>query len=122
MATFKPSSSSVLSGHAQKEAGPGAQSAGRPELQLVSIEQKYGVQAAELAHELSRSIRGEIRFDPASRSLYASDLSIYRQLPIGVVIPRDADDVLATVAACEAHEVLGAGAAMVWMAHRKKAA
>ena len=67
--------------------------------------------AAELAQELSRSVKGEVRFDPASRSLYASDLSIYRQMPIGVVIPCDADDVIATVAACHKFEapILGRG-------------
>lgn len=62
-------------------------------------------------HELSRSVRGEVRFDPASRSLYASDLSVYRQVPIGVVVPRDADDVIATVDVCRKHQVpiLGRG-------------
>jgi FAD/FMN-containing dehydrogenase/Fe-S oxidoreductase len=83
----------------------------RAKLQLVTIQQKYGEQAADLAHELSRAVKGEVRFDPASRSLYAADLSIYRQVPIGVVIPRDADDVMATAAACREHDVpiLGRG-------------
>jgi FAD/FMN-containing dehydrogenase/Fe-S oxidoreductase len=56
-------------------------------------------------------VRGEVRFDPGSRALYATDLSAYRQVPIGVVVPRDADDVAAAVEACRAHEapVLGRG-------------
>ena len=49
-----------------------------------------------------RKIRGEVRFDAGSRALYATDGSNYRQVPIGVVVPRDVDDVIATVAACRA--------------------
>ncbi|MDQ3894196.1 MAG: FAD-binding oxidoreductase [Actinomycetota bacterium] len=56
--------------------------------------------ARALARELAATIRGEVRFSPGSRALYATDLSAYRQVPIGVVIPRDVDDVVATVAAC----------------------
>lgn len=56
--------------------------------------------ADELEAELRRSIRGEVRFDRGSRALYATDGSNYRQIPIGLVIPRDEEDVIATVAAC----------------------
>jgi FAD/FMN-containing dehydrogenase/Fe-S oxidoreductase len=49
---------------------------------------------------LRRHLRGEIRFDSGSRALYATDGSNYRQVPIGVVVPRDQEDVLATVALC----------------------
>jgi FAD/FMN-containing dehydrogenase/Fe-S oxidoreductase len=59
--------------------------------------------AEDLAAELRKSVRGEVRFDAGSRALYATDASNYRQVPIGVVIPRDADDVEATVAACRRH-------------------
>jgi FAD/FMN-containing dehydrogenase/Fe-S oxidoreductase len=67
---------------------------------------------AALAKELAATVRGEVRFDPGSRALYATDLSAYRQVPIGVVIPRDADDVAAAVEVCRAHDapVLGRGA------------
>jgi FAD/FMN-containing dehydrogenase/Fe-S oxidoreductase len=62
-----------------------------------------------LAHELTRQLRGEVRFSPGSRALYANDSSVYRQLPIGVVIPRDAPDVLTAVEICRSHGVpLGA--------------
>jgi FAD/FMN-containing dehydrogenase/Fe-S oxidoreductase len=57
---------------------------------------------SELAQELARNIRGEVRFDDGFRALYATDASNYRQVPIGVVIPRDANDVVATVAICRA--------------------
>ena len=47
-----------------------------------------------------KAVEGEVRFDRGSRALYATDASNYRQVPIGLVIPRDADDVMAAVAAC----------------------
>jgi FAD/FMN-containing dehydrogenase len=77
----------------------------RKSTHLISIERKHGEQAASIVQAVSRSVRGEVRFDAASRSLYATDLSVYRQVPIGVVIPRDVDDVIATVAACREFHV-----------------
>src|SRR5262249_46885230 len=50
-----------------------------------------------LAMELRRAVRGEVRFDAVSRALYSTDASIYEIEPIGVVIPRDADDVQAVL-------------------------
>ncbi|MBW3663115.1 MAG: FAD-binding oxidoreductase [Actinobacteria bacterium] len=59
---------------------------------------------AGLAFQLRREVRGEIRFDPASRALYATDASHYRHVPLGVVAPADVDDVVATLAVCrDAH-------------------
>src|SRR6202171_4166826 len=58
------------------------------------------LQATELARELERAVRGEVRFDRGSRALYATDASNYRQIPIGLVVPRDADDVVAAVSVC----------------------
>jgi FAD/FMN-containing dehydrogenase/Fe-S oxidoreductase len=55
-------------------------------------------QARALAEELSRRIRGEVRFGDGDRALYATDASNYRQLPIGVVIPRDVADLVEAVA------------------------
>ena len=55
------------------------------------------VDAAALEAALRRKIRGEVRFDDGSRALYSTDASNYRQVPIGVVLPRDPDDVLATI-------------------------
>ena len=53
-----------------------------------------------LERRLRETVRGEVRFDAASRALYATDASNYRQVPIGLVIPRDVEDVTATIAAC----------------------
>jgi FAD/FMN-containing dehydrogenase/Fe-S oxidoreductase len=54
----------------------------------------------ELEAKLRTAVRGEVRFDASSRALYAVDASNYRQVPIGLVVPRDAADVQAALAAC----------------------
>ena len=51
----------------------------------------------ELAEELRKRVSGEVRFDAYSRVLYSTDASIYQMEPVGVVIPRNAEDVLAVV-------------------------
>ncbi|NVB82121.1 MAG: FAD-binding oxidoreductase [Kofleriaceae bacterium] len=57
----------------------------------------------DLEHDLADCIDGEVRFDAGSRAIYAHDASNYRQPPIGVVIPRHAGDVEATLRVCHAH-------------------
>src|SRR5579885_1454745 len=61
--------------------------------------------------QLARVVEGEVRFDVGSRALYATDGSNYRQVPIGVVIPRHAEDVIETLALCRKYgaPVLGRG-------------
>ena len=54
----------------------------------------------ELESLLKASLRGAVSFDLGSRAMYAADSSNYRQLPVGVVVPRDAADVEAALAAC----------------------
>ena len=54
----------------------------------------------ELENKLKATVRGGVRFDLGSRALYAADSSNYRQMPVGVVLPRDAADVEAALAAC----------------------
>jgi FAD/FMN-containing dehydrogenase/Fe-S oxidoreductase len=61
-------------------------------------------EAAELERELRRTVRGEVRFDRGTRALYAADASNYRQVPIGVVVPRNEDDVRAAVAVCRSFD------------------
>jgi FAD/FMN-containing dehydrogenase/Fe-S oxidoreductase len=56
----------------------------------------------ELEARLKATLRGDVRFDMGSRALYAADSSNYRQLPVGVILPRDAADVEAALAACRA--------------------
>ncbi len=46
-----------------------------------------------LGKELRAALEGEVRFDDGSRALYATDASNYRQVPIGVVVPKTREDV-----------------------------
>lgn len=68
-------------------------------------------QAADLAAALRKRLEGEVRFDSGSRALYATDLSVFRQPPIGVVIPKTIEDVITTVEECRRRgvPVLGRG-------------
>jgi FAD/FMN-containing dehydrogenase/Fe-S oxidoreductase len=61
------------------------------------------VDVRSLEHQLRSRIQGEVRFSAGDRALYSATGANYRQLPIGVVIPRTLDDVLETVAACREH-------------------
>ena len=69
-----------------------------PRLDYSDRLQTLNLDAAALAAELRREVSGEVRFDAGSRALYSTDASNYRQVPIGVVMPRTTDDVVATVA------------------------
>jgi FAD/FMN-containing dehydrogenase/Fe-S oxidoreductase len=60
-------------------------------------------EAGALEAALREAVRGEVRFDRGARALYATDASSYRQVPIGVVIPLDRDDVIATVRLAREH-------------------
>jgi FAD/FMN-containing dehydrogenase/Fe-S oxidoreductase len=59
----------------------------------------------DLEAALRTVIRGDVRFDHASRLLYSTDASMYQVEPIGVVIPRDAEDVQAAVEVARAQQV-----------------
>lgn len=61
------------------------------------------IDARGLEHDLRDAVGGEVRFDSASRGLYATDASNYRQPPIGVVIPRTLDDVAEAHRVCRDH-------------------
>ena len=59
-------------------------------------------EARRLEAALRSSLQGEVRFDAGARAAYAADASNYRQVPLGVVLPKTIDDVVAAVAACRA--------------------
>ncbi|HET9705309.1 MAG TPA: FAD-binding protein, partial [Vicinamibacterales bacterium] len=56
--------------------------------------------SAALQRELDAAIDGEVRFDKLSRALYSTDASVYQVEPLGVVLPRDANDIAACVQVC----------------------
>src|SRR5215471_11267551 len=58
------------------------------------------VDAVALEDALRQVVTGGVRFDAGSRALYATDGSNYRQVPIGVVIPKTRQDVIETVSVC----------------------
>jgi FAD/FMN-containing dehydrogenase/Fe-S oxidoreductase len=56
--------------------------------------------AGRLAQRLAAETKGEVLFSPADRGRYATDASIYQVLPVGVFVPRDADDVKLALDIC----------------------
>ena len=58
-----------------------------------------------LVEELRRRVSGEVRFDKMTRLLYSTDASIYQIEPIGVVIPKTEEDVIAVVETAGRHGV-----------------
>ncbi|MFH9814565.1 FAD-linked oxidase C-terminal domain-containing protein [Streptomyces sp. NPDC017230] len=59
----------------------------------------------DLEAALRKAVRGEVGFDVTSRALTTMDASNYRRVPLGVVAPRDADDVAAVLEVCRTHAV-----------------
>ncbi|MFC7980459.1 FAD-binding and (Fe-S)-binding domain-containing protein [Streptomyces sp. NPDC057336] len=57
----------------------------------------------DLEAALRRAVGGEVGFDVTSRALTTMDASNYRRVPLGVVAPRDADDVAAVLEVCRSH-------------------
>jgi FAD/FMN-containing dehydrogenase/Fe-S oxidoreductase len=68
-------------------------------MSLVSID----ANADALRKELQATIRGEVRFDTVSRALYSTDASVYQILPLGVVVPKDRDDLVNAVMTAARH-------------------
>src|SRR5882672_508884 len=71
--------------------------------ELARAAKSPSVDSESLQAALRRHLRGEVRFDAGSRALYSMDASNYRQVPIGVVVPRDVEDVITTIALCREH-------------------
>src|SRR5687768_7804262 len=63
------------------------------------------VDSQRLAIALRDSLTGEVRFDDGMRAAYAADASNYRQVPIGVVLPRSIEDIVAAMRICSAQGV-----------------
>src|SRR2546423_3237344 len=61
------------------------------------------VDSRGLAADLAARVRGEVRFDAGTRAAYSTDGSNYRQVPIGVVVPRDVEDAVEAIAVCRAY-------------------
>ncbi len=59
----------------------------------------------DLVAALQPHFRGQIRTDRATRTLYATDASIYQQDPLGVAIPTNQDDLQAAVEFAARHRI-----------------
>jgi FAD/FMN-containing dehydrogenase/Fe-S oxidoreductase len=63
------------------------------------------VLARRVESRLRAQVAGEVYFDAATRGMYATDASIYQMMPLGVVVPRSAEDVEAAIAIAREHGV-----------------
>lgn len=54
-----------------------------------------------LRRELEGQIEGEVRFDSISRAIYSTDASVYQIQPLGVIIPKNREDILRVIRACQ---------------------
>ncbi len=59
----------------------------------------------ELRTDLRRRVQGEVRFDPGTRAVYSTDASNYRQVPIGVVVPRTVEAAVEAINVCREHDI-----------------
>ncbi|WP_323123515.1 FAD-binding and (Fe-S)-binding domain-containing protein [Burkholderia alba] len=84
----------------------------RPQIHPIHLAPSGGRRSPPLARRLRDALRGDVLFDAASRGRYATDASIYQITPVGVVVPRDQDDLRAAldVALREGVPVLARGA------------
>ena len=72
---------------------------------LPKVAEDAGDAVRALVDELEEATSAEVRFDRGSRGAYSTDASNYRQVPVGVVVPRTTEDVVRTVAICRRHGV-----------------
>jgi FAD/FMN-containing dehydrogenase/Fe-S oxidoreductase len=56
-----------------------------------------------LRSALEQRVDGEVRFDAGTRAAYSTDGSNFRQVPIGVVVPRTVEAAVEAVAVCREH-------------------
>ena len=56
--------------------------------------------AGRLAQRLASQTQGATLFSPADRGRYATDASIYQEMPVGVFVPRVAEDVRIAIDIC----------------------
>src|SRR5262245_40837006 len=62
--------------------------------------QPFLIDVSALESELRCGIRGEVRFSNGDRAMYASDAGNYRMIPIGVILPITAEDVMFGLQVC----------------------
>jgi FAD/FMN-containing dehydrogenase/Fe-S oxidoreductase len=63
----------------------------------------HDIDLTALERDLARRVDGEVRFDAGTRGAYSTDGSNFRQIPIGVVIPRDIEAAVTAIEVCRDH-------------------
>ena len=61
------------------------------------------IDIASLRRDFEGRLQGEVRFDAVTRALYSTDASVYLIEPVGVVIPKNREDILCTLDICRRH-------------------
>ena len=72
---------------------------------MIKVLEKPAASTATVAAELRAAVAGEVRFDDGARALYSTDASNYRQIPYGVVVPKDAQDVERAIEIARRHRL-----------------
>jgi FAD/FMN-containing dehydrogenase/Fe-S oxidoreductase len=76
-----------------------------PDGQVLREWDRYSADAARaLQADMERALGASVDFGAQVKALYATDASNYRQVPIGVVTPRNRDEVIAAVRICREHD------------------
>jgi FAD/FMN-containing dehydrogenase/Fe-S oxidoreductase len=70
---------------------------------VIRTSRTAGIDVPALERDLAARVDGEVRFDAGTRGAYSTDASNYRQVPIGVVVPRTVDAAGEAVAVCREH-------------------
>ncbi|WP_162834448.1 FAD-binding oxidoreductase, partial [Amycolatopsis circi] len=65
---------------------------------VVRVPEPAEIDTEALAAALRERVEGEVRFDDGSRAAYSTDASNFRQVPLGVVVPRSPDDAVEALA------------------------
>src|SRR4051794_15475674 len=76
-----------------------------PAAQLWSMTEYGDGLHSDVRRALAGRVDGEVRFDAGSRAAYSTDASNYRQVPLGVVLPRTVEAAVETVAVCREHDL-----------------
>ena len=71
-------------------------------MSLASLAQvePHTIDVAALRAALVAAVAGEVRFDRLDRALYSTDASVFQIVPLGVVLPKTQDDIMATLKTC----------------------
>src|SRR5437016_1455323 len=77
----------------------------RTSLPIASTSAPEAVDRDAFLEQLRKTVQGEVRCDRLSRALYSTDASVFQIVPLGVVLPRSEEDIVAAVLACTRHGV-----------------